>query len=1094
MNNAVYKNIISRFKGVFLRYVLVSIAEALGYSFALLSGLMSISTLLESVLYLTPAVKTYLFFSSLIIPVLFFVSLLSLIIIRRPDHNEISRMIENTYPHLNNRLISAIQLGRLKDNELKGQSKELIDALLEKVDDETASLNFSRAVPTGRLILSLKIASGTIFLVLLTAILFPFGIMGGFYRLADYSRPYIPPGKTTIYTVHRESSIIRGENFKASGFIAGDKSNALIVVYRWEDSETWNVKPVSVDDVTGDFNVTIEKPRISFQYYLETNNVVTSKYSARVIERPDVETLEITLTYPEYTGIGTVSRKDNDGNIRALKGTDVSLILSASKTLKEMSIFWSDSTVTHCRVNGNTAAVSFKVTKSVDYHFGLIDTLDIPNINPITYRLTCFQDEIPSVSILSPVADITLRGSMRFPLIYRASDDYGLSSVSLKFKLPYEDEFRTISLQRFSLPQDNPGKDFEGEYLWNMSGLNLLPGDVVPFNIIVYDNDIIGGPKQGISETRNARFPSMTDILKELVEEQNTGINKLRKITDRAVEQEMKLDDVSRNIKSNKELEWSDKNALEEAKKYMENMQKEVRDISENIKNVAEKLSDENVIAVETLEKLQKISDIMEDIADGEMKEALQRLTQANIEIDPRKVKQNLDRYKITAENIKSKLDRIINLLEQVMSIQRYEMARSLLEDMAVKQAEMSQKYMLDPENSAYPREEEKLAVEMEKIQDELRGVAQDLKNNFRLNTERFEQSIEFYNVAEIKKQSSQQMSDGLIEKAERSLNTSNAMISELLKEIDALGAIMQATNSEEMKRRLFKSLNEMLVISDKQEKLLKEIKSSDNEKLATRQLDIIDALSKAEKSLLQFSEIFFELSGIVDQMMTATSMIMENTVDQFAAGNIGSGEKNARDALKTLNNSIHFLTMLIQKSESSYDGMSMPGDLMQQLQNIANGQLSLNEQLGSELMEKLAAEQQKLAEMLSELSEKIMEDKSLREMLEKLAEEMDDTGSLMRRNEKRELIERKQLDIYRRLLDARRSRRKKDESEERKSITARRNISIGSEKLAGDLGEKELDLNKRIREAMNDDFDPEYMRLIRSYFESLLQYKLEVE
>ncbi len=103
-------------------------------------------------------------------------------------------MIENTYPHLNNRLISAVQLGRLKDNELKGQSKELIDALLEKVDEETASLNFSRAVPTGRLILSLKIASGTVFLVLLTAILFPFGIMGGFYRLADYSRPYIPPG------------------------------------------------------------------------------------------------------------------------------------------------------------------------------------------------------------------------------------------------------------------------------------------------------------------------------------------------------------------------------------------------------------------------------------------------------------------------------------------------------------------------------------------------------------------------------------------------------------------------------------------------------------------------------------------------------------------------------------------------------------------------------------------------------------------------------------------------------------------------------------------------------------------------------------
>jgi len=1094
MNNAVYKNIISRFKGVFLRYVVSSIVEGMGYSFVILSCLMGISALSESLLYLSPPVKTFFFFSSLIIPALFFISFLIFIIIRCPDHDEISRMIEHTYPHLNNRLISAVQLGRLKDNDLKGQSKQLIDALIEKVDYETASLNFSRSIPTDRLILSLKIATGTVLLVLLTAILFPDNIMGGFYRLADCSRPYSSPTRTVIYTVHRESSIIRGENFEASGFIAGDKSEELVVVYRWDDTETWNVKPVSVDDITGDFNVTIEKPRISFRYYLQTNDVVTSEYSVAVIERPDVEAFEITLKYPEYTGIGTVSRKDNDGNIRALKGTDVSLLLRANKTLKEMSIFWSDSTVTHCGVNGNTAAASFKVSKSVDYYFGLIDTLDIPNSNPITYRLTCIQDEIPSVSIVSPANDITLHGSMKFPLIYRASDDFGLSSILLKFKLPYEDEFRTISLQRFSLPQNNSGKDFEGEYLWNMSGLNLLPGDVVPFNIIVYDNDTTGGPKQGISETRNVRLPSMTDILKEVVEEQNTGINKLREITDRATEQEMKLDDVSRNIKSGRELEWSDKNTLEEARKYLENIQKEVMDISENMKNVAERLSDENVIAVETLEKMQKISDIIKDIAEGEMKEALQRLTQANLEIDPRKVKQILDRYKITAEDIKNKLDRIINLLEQVKSIQRYEMARSLLEDMAVKQAEMLQKYTLDPENSAYPREEEKLAEEMKKIQDELSGVAQDLKNNFRLNTERFEKSLEFYDVAEIKSQSSQQMSDGLIEKAERSLNKSNAMISGLLEEFDALGAIMQAANSEEMKRRLFKSLNEMLVISDKQEELLKEIKSFDNEKLATRQLDIVDAFSKAEKSLLQFGEIFIELSGIVDQIMTTTGMIMENAVDQFAAGNIDSGEKNAREALKTLNNSIHFLTMLIQKSENSYDDMSMPGDLMQQLQNIANGQLSLNEQLGSELMEKLMAEQYKLAEMLSELSKKIMEDKSLREMLEKLAEEMDDTGNMMRKNEKRELIERKQLDIYRRLLDARRSRRKKDESEERKSITAKKNISIGAEKLAGDLGEKKLELNKRIKEALNDDFDPEYMRLIRSYFESLLQNKLEVE
>jgi len=1088
MNNAVYKNIISRFKSVTLRYFIIGIADAFVCAFLVFVCLIGVSALCESVLYMTPSVKTVLFFSSLFIPAIVFVSLVSLCIARRPGHDEISRMIERRYPHLNDRLISAVQLGRLDEDGLKGQSKELIYALIKRVDEETEPLDIARSIPVNRLFFSLKIASGAVFIFLLIAILFPDYMMGGFYRLADHSRYYISPGKTNIYIINHKDSILRGEDFDASGFFAGNKSENLSVFYRWNDSRIWNMKSVSINEKTGNFAIKIEKPRTSFQYYLETNDAITSQYDVTVIERPDIEALEITLNYPEHAGLNTISRKDNDGNIRALKGTDVLLIVRANKILKNMSILWSDSTITNCKVNGNTGTISFRISKSVDYYIGLIDTLGISNINPINYRITSIQDETPVVSILSPVSDITLPGSMTFPLIYSAMDDYGISSAELKFKLPYEEDFRYISLQNGKLD-----KNFVDEYLWNMSDLNLLPDDVIPFNLIVYDNDTINGPKQGISETRSIRLPSMTDIFTDIMEEQNTGIDKLRELSKRASEQGEKLNDINRNILNSKELEWSDKNLLEESKKNLGNMQKEIKDVSEVIKNITEKLSDEDMAALETLEKLQKISEIMDDIAEGEMKEALRTLTEANLEVNPHKIKQFLDHYKITVEDIKKKLDNIINVLEQVKSIQRYEMAKRLLEDIALKQAEITAKYRQDPDNQALHREEEKLSMEMEKIQNELKGVSEDLKDKFKLNTMKLEKSIESHNVAEKKKQASQQMTDGLTERAKNSLDESNTMISELLAQMDAIGAMMQAANSEEMKRRLFKSMNEMLVVSNKQEQLLSEIEKLGNEELAKREINIIDALSKAEKSLSSFGEVFIESSGIIDMMITSTRMTMENTVDIFSKGQIKAGEKNAQESLKQLNNNIYFLTMLIQKSGSNYGSGGMPGDLMQQLQSIANGQLSLQQQLNSEMMEQLAAEQQKLAEMLSNLGEKILEDKRLQQMLEKLAREMDDTAQMMHRNEERELIERKQLDIYRRLLDAKRSRREKDESEERKSWTAKEDISIGADRLASDLGEKEHELNERMKEAVSDDFDPEYIKLIRRYFESLLQEKTEV-
>jgi DNA primase len=224
--------------------------------------------------------------------------------------------------------------------------------------------------------------------------------------------------------------------------------------------------------------------------------------------------------------------------------------------------------------------------------------------------------------------------------------------------------------------------------------------------------------------------------------------------------------------------------------------------------------------------------------------------------------------------------------------------------------------------------------------------------------------------------------------------------------------------------------------------------------------------------------------------------MTARASLKSFAAGNPGSGETEARNTLSTLNKTAHFLSMLMKTA--SGDGTGMPGDLMNQLQQIASGELSLqmkmNPGVSEELLARLAAEQQKLAEKLSEIGRRIADDRRLQEILDKLVEDMDNTAGMMRMNEKRELIERKQLDIYRRLLDARRSRREKDEDNERKSFTAKRNYSIGADELASDRGEKQRELNERIKEAMKDDFNPEFMRLIRHYFESMLQDNVEVK
>jgi len=1079
MNTSAYEHILARFSAVSRKYLLTRTFEAAAWSCAVLTANAGITVLVESFFYLRPEHKTFLLYACGVIALVTGAVLVIRSVLRRPGPVDIARLVERRYPGLNDRLISAVQLGGPAGEGIQGQSRELIDALLDQVVIESAKLNLACAVPSGTMKKAWRYVFGAWIVLLGAALVFPGTIMSGLWRCIDYQTAYTAPDATSIYLTPTRLSILRGDSYTAAGFMAGSMPGQLNLLVRWDDAASWTIKPVPVDRNTGAFTFTVEKPQFSFQYYLETDGIVSGQYRVTVIERPELESITLALSYPAYTGLGTQARDDNDGSVRALKGTTVNLTAVANKPLREMSLVWSDSTVTRCRVEGMTGMASFVIDRTVDYHISLADTLGIANEHPITYRVTCLADNVPVVSILSPATDTTLPASMVIPIIYRASDDYGLTMLSLEYQLPFEKTMRSVTLLK-----RQQERTVENVYDWDLSGVNLLPGDSFTFRLVVYDNDTVDGPKKGVSETRTIRLPSMADMFSDTVKEQNTGIEKLRRLSEEAGRNDEELKDISRSFKSGRELEWSDKNKIDEAKKHLETMQKDIREVTQSIEQAAEKLSDEQVLALETVEKMRRISSLMNEIADGDIKEALKLLTHAQIQIDPGEVKQLLDRYVVTAEDIKKRLDRIIGLMEQIKSIQNFEAAKNLLEDMAVRQAKMAEKYRLNSGDIALPREEKSLAGEMEKLQDEMKSVARDIRERFKIGTEELEGALDTLDVAEMKRRAASDMEHDAPAEAEEKLDRSNTMISGLLEKMDTVGMRMNMANSEELKRRLYTALNELLVVSEGQESLATGLNTLDGESGARRQLDIIEALGKAERSLRRVGELTIDLAGPIDRLMSATRMLMEVSVDECSKGNMGAGGKNAREALAMVNNTIYFLTTILRKSP---DGMGLPGDMIQQLQDIANGQLSLQQMMSGENMEQLAAEQEKLAQMLNSLTSKLLEDPRMKEMLEKLVEDMDDTARMMRRNEKREIVERNQFDIYRRLLDARRSKRKKDESTERKSWTAKRNISLGADELAPDLGEKQKELNERMKEALSDDFDPAYRELIRRYFESLM-------
>ena len=65
------------------------------------------------------------------------------------------------------------------------------------------------------------------------------------------------------------------------------------------------------------------------------------------------------------------------------------------------------------------------------------------------------------------------------------------------------------------------------------------------------------------------------------------------------------------------------------------------------------------MIALETLERYEEVSRLMEELADGPLKEALEQLSRAAAEMDPAEMKKLLDSHSITAEELRERLPRV---------------------------------------------------------------------------------------------------------------------------------------------------------------------------------------------------------------------------------------------------------------------------------------------------------------------------------------------------------------------------------------------------------------------------------------------------
>jgi hypothetical protein len=1033
-----------------------------------------------------------------------------------PNLESLSLRLEDKFPELNNRLIAALQLAKNLEENPEGYSTEMIEAVIDQADLTTQKLDLQRIIDKNPVKKMGRVTGSLAIISLLFALVFPTAFRNSLIIFSHPLTEFVSPQKFFFVISPGTAEVVKYSDVKIKINVEGEKPKKINLCWRNEGAKWNEEKLVKVKDqqasVESDFSFDFKELKRSFDYYAEAEGVKSEQYRINVVDKPRVIGLRLTFNYPRYTQLKTQVVDENDGNINAIVGTKVQIEAKSNKELSQANIFFSDSTKSNMKIKGATAIGEILVRKDDSYHIEVWDSLGNKNQDPIEYKITKTDDQDPTVEILEPGHDQDLSENMRVPLLIRISDDYGFSSLRLSYQIVSGGEEKEEKEIKIEFANNNRTA-MDVEYLWNLSSFPLVPGDLVKYKAIIFDNDTFLGPKKGESKTFSVRLPSLDEIVTEVEKEQGGQVEDLETLLKGQRDLKKKLEDLSRELDrptGKLDLDWQKRQQMEDILEKQQKLASDLKNLAQRMDQNIQKIEENKLAALETLEKLSEIRKLMEEIMTPDMKEAMRKLAEALKNLDPELLKQAMEKMKISQEELLKRLDRTIALLKRMQAEQKLENLIKMAERMAQTQDETNQ--------NAQASEKEKLP----ELSDKEKELKQDL-NDFENKLKEFadlakELSLlppqdldELQNMPEKSgvKNDMDQMISQLSEMNKSGALNSGKNCSKKLKEItDRLGLTqekMQLKMKKEIADAIKKSLYDVFDLSDTQEGLFQQVEQMETadmelRTLARDQQNLKAGAIRVAEDLDTLAQKTIFIDSDTRRFMALSLARMDNATRNLEERNQEKTSDEQKEAIYDLNVTARKLMQSLNDAQKSCSGSGME-QMFKQLQGMCNKQSDINqetEQSGmcnkpggfslseQATLQRLAAEQEAVQKSLSQLEKEFGNRSEILGRMGDLGDEMKKvTGDLERLQVDQSTIDR-QNKILSRLLDAEKSMRERDFSKQRRAEVGEDVSRPSPKELPSDLLQPGQVAKDDLSKFMDEAYPKEYEQLIKDYFKAL--------
>jgi len=1042
------------------------------YSIALLLLAFLTVTLLEHYGQFDVLVRTVLFWSFLAAAIgilIHFIVVPSIYLLRvgkTISREKASKIIGEHFDEIKDKLTNTLQLRAMRD-EANGLEHALIDASLNARSQELENVQFTEAIDLNRNRRYLKYALPPILVVLVLLFAAPSLLKNSTERLLEHRTLFLPKAPFEFEILNDKMTVAELGDFELRIKMNGEAVPSHVYL------KVGETRIRTIRSSNTEHAHVFRKVAGTTTFTLEADGFVSVPYELTTLPSPTLTQFEVLLKYPSYLNMENKSTQ-NVGDMSIPAGTKVTWSIH-SRNADRIQMVFGDSSVQELGLRGDIAAYQDRFLSSNSY--SILPSNEYMTGEAIAeYRIQVIPDLFPGISIEERRDTTTSKRTYFHGMV---EDDHGLQDLFFHFRITNSSESDSGSITpgrvRIELPARRTLHEFY--YAWEVSDLNVSPGDEIVYYFEIWDNDGVNGSKSTKSPLRTYRAPSLDELAAKSKEQSKKIEDDLEKSIKAAKDLQKDIEKLNKDLLEKKDLDWQDKQRIENVLNKQKELQQQVQDIQKENRSKNMEQNEFRTPNEDLLEKQMRLEELFDELMSDEMKELYDELQKLMEELNKDEIQEKLEDIQLSDEDIEKELDRTLEIFKQLEFEMKAEDLAQKLEELAKKQEDLSEESLDNKsDKNDLEQKQEEIKKEFEEVKkelEELEKMNEDLENpndmpEMEKGEERVDQEME---------KSSEQLKKDNKKKASESQKSASEQMEQMAMQMQSMMSSGQKQMEEDLDA-LRALLENLIELSFDQEALMGELedlgpKDPKHVDIGQEQKKLKDDARVVEDSLFALSKRIPQLSSTINKEISSVNHNMDKAVELINES--FSSNRNRPKALERqqyVMTSLNDLALLLdeamqQMQKSMASKMAGTGNCEKpggagskpSMSKMKGMQEQLSKQLGemqkakgkgegktpgsgqgmSKQLAQMAAQQAAIRKEMQKMAQSLNEGgKGAGKGLNEIAEQMEEVEKdIVNKKITQETLDR-QKDIMVRLLESEKAEREREMDQKRRSTEAR--------------------------------------------------------